>query len=46
MIDRFIDGVWPWDHPQQKDTADRRSQLLMAGALILAEVERMDNATN
>lgn len=32
---------WPWDHDLWKPT-DRRRDLVKAGALILAEIERLD----
>ncbi|TFZ55586.1 hypothetical protein E4V01_21935 [Methylorubrum sp. Q1] len=35
---------WPWDRKWWKP-ADRRRDLVKAGALILAEVERLDRAT-
>ncbi len=34
-------GFWPWDKPDFKPK-DRRSNLVRAGALILAEIERLD----
>ena len=35
--------VWPW--PGQPKLTDRRRNLVKAGALILAEIERLDRAT-
>ena len=35
---------WPWDAEWWKPT-DRRRDLVKAGALILAEIERLDRAT-
>lgn len=35
--------LWPWDHEFWKST-DRRGELVKAGALILAEIERLDRA--
>lgn len=35
--------LWPWDREFWKPT-DRRRDLVKAGALILAEIERMDRA--
>jgi len=34
--------AWPWGEESWKPTADRRRMLVKAGALILAEIERMD----
>ncbi len=33
---------WPWDRKWFKPTDDRRRQLVKAGALIIAEIERLD----
>ena len=35
---------WPWDKAWWKPSADRRRNLVKAGALILAEIERLDRA--
>lgn len=37
------EGLWPWDRSWWKP-ADRRRNLVKAGALILAEIERLDRA--
>ncbi|MEZ2410592.1 hypothetical protein AB6806_27725 [Bosea sp. RCC_152_1] len=37
------EGLWPWDRSWWKP-ADRRRDLVKAGALILAEIERLDRA--
>jgi len=37
--------TWPWDHDGWKPTTSRRN-LVKAGALILAEIERLDRAEN
>ena len=37
-------NVWPWDSAWWKPSGDRRD-LVKAGALILAEIERLDRAT-
>lgn len=39
----FVKLVWPWDAKWRKPT-DRRRDLVKAGALIIAEIERMDRA--
>lgn len=36
--------AWPWDESWWKPSADRRRNLVKAGALILAEIERLDRA--
>ena len=37
--------AWPWDEPMPKSlTAEPRRLLIIAGALILAEIERLDRA--
>lgn len=41
--DDAIKRFWPWDVSWWKPT-DRRRDLLKAGALILAEIERLDRA--
>lgn len=33
---------WPWDEEYWKPGTDRRRQLVKAGALIVAEIERLD----
>lgn len=35
------DRLWPWDHADLKLTT-RRAELIKAGALIVAEIERLD----
>ncbi|KWB89891.1 hypothetical protein [Burkholderia ubonensis] len=37
------DSIWPWDRSWWKPTTDRRN-LVKAGGLILAEIERLDRA--
>lgn len=39
----FIRGLWPWSKEWWKPT-DRRRDLVKAGALILAEIARLDRA--
>jgi hypothetical protein len=39
--DAFVPVLWPWDREWFKPT-DRRRNLVKAGALILAEIERLD----
>jgi len=39
----FPPGIWPWD-PQWWKPRDRRSDLVRAAALIIAEIERLDRA--
>jgi hypothetical protein len=39
-----VPTTWPWDREWWKPT-DRRRDLVKAGALILAEIERLDRAT-
>jgi hypothetical protein len=39
-----IGGAWPWDFRWWKPTTQRRN-LIKAGALILAEIERVDRAS-
>jgi len=38
-----VPASWPWDHGWWKPT-DARRNLVKAGALILAEIERLDRA--
>lgn len=38
-----VPGAWPWSEQWWKPTADRRN-LVKAGALIVAEIERLDRA--
>lgn len=42
--DQAIKTIWPWDEGWWKPT-DRRRDLVKAGALIIAEIERLDRAT-
>jgi hypothetical protein len=41
-------GTWPWawevGHPPRKKNKPRRRQLIIAAALIVAEIERMERA--
>lgn len=37
-------GIWPWDRGWWKPTKDHRRNLIKAGALIIAEIERLDRA--
>lgn len=39
-----LSGPWPWDREWWKPSDDPRRNLVKAGALILAEIERMDRA--
>ena len=40
-----VPGVWPWDRSWWKPSeGDRRRDLVKAGALILAEIERLDRS--
>ena len=39
----WLDEVWPWAHRWWKPK-DRRADLVRAGALIIAEIERLDRA--
>lgn len=41
----FFDRLWPWDLNWWKPK-DRRRDLIRAGALIVAEIERIDRAEN
>jgi hypothetical protein len=36
--------LWPWDTKWWKPGPDRRRELVKAGALIVAEIERLDRA--
>ncbi len=40
---RQVPSDWPW-HPQWWKPTDRRRDLVKAGALVLAEIERLDRA--
>jgi len=42
-FDRFVPDYWPWDKDWWKPKGGRRN-LVKAGALILAEIERLDRA--
>lgn len=42
-FDEIISKVWPWDWTWWKP-ADKRRNLVKAGALIVAEIERIDRA--
>ena len=37
-------GIWPWDIAWWKPASDHRRNLVKAGALILAEIDRLDRA--
>lgn len=39
---RFTPKRWPWNPSWYKPKADRRRELIIAGALIVAEIERLD----
>lgn len=39
-----IQQFWPWDHSWWKPSDDPRRNLVKSGALILAEIERLDRA--
>ena len=41
----LIEQIWPWDWSWFKPTGSPRRDLIKAGALILAEIERLDRAT-
>lgn len=41
---RCMSSVWPWDDNWWKPGSGRRRQLVKAGALIVAEIERLDRA--
>ena len=38
---KLIEALWPWD-PEWFKPKDRRRDLVRAGALIVAEIERLD----
>lgn len=40
-MDRIIDRIWPWSREWWKP-GDRRRDLVKAGALIVAEIDRLD----
>lgn len=42
--DRFLLNFWPWSWQWWKPWPDSRRMLVKAGALILAEIERLDRA--
>lgn len=42
---RSMSTSWPWGHATFKPSDDRRRDLVKAGALILAEIERLDRRT-
>lgn len=44
-INSTIRVIWPWDATWWKPK-DRRSDLVRAGALIAAEIDRLDRATS
>lgn len=41
--EQLLQYIWPWDFEWWKPT-DRRRDLVKAGALIVAEIERLDRA--
>ncbi len=43
-VGQLIQRMWPWDPIWWKPKEDRRANLIKAGALILAELERLDRA--
>ena len=43
-LHRSAAGAWPWDGPSKANTSTERRNLVKAGALILAEIERLDRA--
>lgn len=43
FLGSFLLSLWPWDSTWFKPTTKRRN-LVKAGALILAEIERLDRA--
>lgn len=42
-IQEFIERLWPWDW-SELEPVDRRRDLVRAGALIIAKIERLDRA--
>lgn len=44
-MDTILDRLWPWAREWWKPK-DRRRDLVRAGALIVAEIERLDRAEN
>jgi hypothetical protein len=42
---KLIDHVWPWSR-EWWQPKDRRRDLVRAGALIVAEIERLDRAAS
>ena len=45
IFDRtLLERIWPWSKDWWKPKRDRRRQLVKAGALIVAEIERLDRA--
>ncbi len=46
MFDGFHDSLldWPWEEDAYKPAADARTNLVMAAALIVAEIERLHRA--
>lgn len=42
---RFVNKLWPWESEwNKKHTHGRKKQLIIAGALIVAELERLERA--
>lgn len=44
MLHRSSSEAWPWEGPSKARASSERRNLIKAGALILAEVERLDRA--
>lgn len=44
FLQEIVRRLWPWDRSWWKPT-DRRRSLVKAGALIVAEIERLDRAS-
>jgi len=45
MEPSIVTRIWPWDDEWWKPSGVRRRNLIKAGALILAEIERLDRVT-
>lgn len=43
-LGKILNGYWPWS-PRWWKPKDRRRDLIRAGALIVAEIERLDRAS-
>lgn len=44
LIPEWLVGIFPWSHEAWNPGPDSRRALVKAGALILAEIERLDRA--